>query len=218
MITRRTALMGAAVAALLATAPALAAEDLKLPRQHIDLVAPPLVHAHEQATKEGPKIVEFRMTIQEKEIVIDDAGTKFQAMTFNGSIPGPMMVVHEGDYMELTLVNPETNSMPHNIDLHAATGALGGGALTKVNPGEQAVLRWKATRPGVFVYHCAPEGMIPWHVISGMHGTVMVLPRDGLKDGDGKPLHYDKLFYIGENDLYVPKDEKGKYKTYETPG
>jgi len=41
MITRRTALMGAAVAALLATAPALAAEDLKLPRQHVDLVAPP---------------------------------------------------------------------------------------------------------------------------------------------------------------------------------
>ena len=31
-------------------------------------------------------------------------------MTYNGSMPGPMMVVHEGDYMELTLVNPETNS------------------------------------------------------------------------------------------------------------
>jgi len=217
MITRRTALMGAAIAALLATAPALA-DDLKLSRQHVNLVAPPLVHPHEQATREGPKILEFRLTIQEKEIVIDDAGTKFQAMTFNGSMPGPMMVLHEGDYMELTLVNPETNTMPHNIDLHSATGALGGGALTKVNPGEQAVLRWKATRPGVFVYHCAPEGMIPWHVISGMHGTVMVLPRDGLKDGDGKPLRYDRIFYIGENDLYVPKDEKGKYKTYETPG
>ncbi len=215
MITRRTALMGAAVAALLATAPVLA-DDLKLPRQHVDLVAPPLVHPHEQATKEGPKIFEFRLTVQEKETVIDEAGTRMWAMTYNGSMPGPMMVLHEGDYMELTLVNPATNSMPHNIDLHAATGGLGGGALTNVNPGEQAVLRWKATRPGVFVYHCAPAGMIPWHVVSGMHGTVMVLPRDGLKDGDGKPLHYDKIFYIGENDLYVPKDEKGKYKTYET--
>jgi len=217
MITRRTALMGAAIAALLATAPALA-DDLKLPRQHVNLVAPPFVHPHEQATREGPKIVEFKLTVQEKEVVIDDAGTRFWAMTYNGSMPGPMMVLHEGDYMELTLANPETNAMPHNIDLHAATGALGGGALTKVNPGEQAVLRWKATRPGVFVYHCAPEGMIPWHVVSGMHGAVMVLPRDGLKDGDGKPLHYDKIFYIGENDLYVPKDENGKYKTYETLG
>ncbi len=217
MITRRTALMGAAIAALLATAPALA-DDLKLPRQHVNLVAPPFVHPHEQATKEAPKIVEFKLTVEEKEVVLDDAGTRMWAMTYNGSLPGPMMVVHEGDYMELTLVNPETNTMPHNIDLHAATGALGGGALTKVNPGEQAVLRWKATRPGVFVYHCAPEGMIPWHVVSGMHGTVMVLPRDGLKDGEGKPLHYDRIFYIGENDFYVPKDEKGKYKIYETLG
>jgi nitrite reductase (NO-forming) len=217
MITRRTALMSAAIVALLTAAPALA-DDLKLPRQHVNLVAPPFVHPHEQATKEGPKIVEFKLTVEEKEVVIDDAGTKMWAMTYNGSLPGPMMVLHEGDYMELTLVNPETNTMPHNIDLHAATGALGGGALTKVNPGEQAVLRWKATRAGVFVYHCAPEGMIPWHVVSGMHGTVMVLPRDGLKDGDGKPLHYDKVFYIGENDFYVPKDANGKYKTYETLG
>ena len=107
-------------------------------------------------------------------------------------------------------VKLNSNTMLHNIDLHAATGALGGDALIKVNPGEQAVPRWRATRPGVFVYHCAPEGMIPWHVVSAMHGTVMVLPRDGLKDGDGKPLHYAKIFYIGENDLYVPKDENGK--------
>jgi nitrite reductase (NO-forming) len=220
MLTRRTALTGAAIAALMMTLPAVAraADDLKLARERVELVAPPFVHPHEQATKAGPKIIEFKLTVREKEVVIDDAGTKMWAMTYNGSMPGPMMVVHEGDYVELTLVNPETNTMPHNIDLHAATGALGGGALTKVNPGEQVVLRWKATRPGVFIYHCAPEGMIPWHVVSGMHGTVMVLPRDGLKDETGKPLHYDKVFYIGENDLYVPKDENGKYKTYETLG
>ena len=49
-----------------------------------------------------------------------------------------MMVVHEGDYVELRLVNPETNTMPHNVDFHSATGALGGAKLTNVNPGEQA--------------------------------------------------------------------------------
>jgi nitrite reductase (NO-forming) len=41
------------------------------------------------------------------------------------------MVVHEGDYVELTLKNPSTNLLVHNIDFHASTGALGGGALTK---------------------------------------------------------------------------------------
>src|SRR3954464_6993885 len=198
MLTRRAAMFSAAAAVLMLATPALA-DELKLPRQHIDLVAPPFVHPHEQATKRGPIIAEFKMTIEEKEVVIDNAGTKFQAMTYNGSMPGPLMVVHEGDYLELTLVNPETNSMPHNIDFHAATGGLGGGALTHVSPGEQAVLRFKATRTGTFVYHCAPEGMIPWHVVSGMHGSMMVLPRDGLKDPQGKPLRYDRIYYVGEN-------------------
>jgi nitrite reductase (NO-forming) len=218
MLTRRTAMMGAAIAALMLATPALA-QDLKLPRQKIELVAPPFVHPHEQATKQGPKIMEFKLVVEEKQMVIDEQGTKFQAMTFNGSMPGPLMVVHEGDYVELTLVNPDSNMMPHNIDFHSATGALGGGELTMVNPGEQVVLRWKATRTGVFVYHCAPGGpMIPWHVVSGMSGAVMVLPRDGLNDGNGKPLRYDRVYYIGENDLYVPRDEKGKFKHYDSHG
>lgn len=34
----------------------------------------------------------------------------------------------------------------------------------------------------------------------------MVLPRDGLKDRNGKPLRYDRAYYIGENDFYVPRD------------
>lgn len=35
------------------------------------------------------------MTIEEKEIVIGD-GTKVHAITLNGSIPSPMMLVHVG--------------------------------------------------------------------------------------------------------------------------
>src|SRR6266481_1070539 len=218
MLTRRAAMYSAAAAVLMLATPTLA-DELKLPRQTVELVAPPFVHAHEQATRQGPKIMEFKLVVEEKKVVIDEQGTTFQAMTFNGSMPGPLMVVHEGDYVELTLVNPETNSMPHNIDFHAATGALGGAELSLINAGEQVVIRWKATRTGTFVYHCAPGGpMIPWHVVSGMNGAVMVLPREGLTDGKGKPLHYDRVVYIGEQDLYVPRDEKGKYKSYDSPG
>jgi len=221
MLTRREALFGVAGAAAIATLPIEAprAADISgLPRTKVDLVAPPFVHAHEQVATGGPKVVEFKLTIKEQPVVIDGDGTTLQAMTYNGSIPAPMMVVHQDDYVELTLVNPETNEMPHNIDFHAATGALGGGALTHVNPGEQVVLRFKATRAGTFVYHCAPEGMIPWHVVSGMSGTIMVLPRDGLKDHEGKRLTYDRVFYIGESDFYVPRDENGNFKNFETLG
>jgi len=217
MISRTISFASAAIA-LVIVAPA-AAQDLSLARQKIDLVPPPFVHAHEQAADQGPRILEFTLVAEEKEVIIDDAGTKLQAMTFNGSIPGPLMVVHEGDYVEVTLVNPAASTMPHNIDFHAATGALGGGQLTMVNPGEQVVLRWKATRAGVFVYHCAPGGaMIPLHVVSGMSGAVMVLPRDGLKDDVGKPLRYDRVYYIGENDFYIPRDAKGNFKSYPSAG
>ncbi|TGT24551.1 nitrite reductase, copper-containing, partial [Mesorhizobium sp. M4B.F.Ca.ET.169.01.1.1] len=98
----------------------------------------------------------------------------------------------QDDYIELTLINPDTNSLAHNIDFHAATGALGGGGLTLINPGEQVTPRFKATRTGTFVYHCAPGGaMIPWHVVSGMNGAIMVLPRDGLRNDKGEPVKYD---------------------------
>ncbi len=207
----------ATLAIYILSVPARADELDKLPHEKVTLVAPPLIHPHQQAIHRGPEVVEFEMSVQEKPFVIDDQGTTVQAMTFNGSIPGPMMVVHQDDYLQLTLRNPSTNTMPHNIDFHAATGALGGGALTLINPGEEVVLRWKATRAGVFIYHCAPGGaMIPWHVVSGMSGAVMVLPRDGLKDRDGKRLHYDRAYYIGENDFYVPRDEKGNYKQYRS--
>ena len=187
-----------------------------LSRVKVDLLAPPQVHAHQQVAPQEPRVVQFRLEVEEKKMVIDDQGTTLQAMTFNGSMPGPTMVVHEGDYVELTLVNPASNSMPHNIDLHAATGALGGAGLTLVAPGQEAVLRFKADRTGTFVYHCAPEGMVAWHVLAGMSGTLMVLPRDGLKDAAGKPLHYDRAYTIGEFDLYIPKDKDGKYKDYKT--
>ncbi|MER8995860.1 copper-containing nitrite reductase [Mesorhizobium sp. M0019] len=225
MITRRDALFGAAIgAATVAALPAFSATVTKtdirgLAREKIELVAPPFVHPHDQIATGGPKIVEFTMTIEEKPVVIDADGTTLNAMTYNGSIPGPLMVVHQDDYVELTLINPDTNSLAHNIDFHAATGALGGGALTLINPGEQVTLRFKATRTGTFVYHCAPGGaMIPWHVVSGMSGAIMILPRDGLRNDKGEPVKYDKIFYIGENDFYIPRDEKGNFKTYESAG
>lgn len=63
------------------------------------------------------------MVIEEKEIEIEP-GVFIHAFTFNGSVPGPLIVVHEGDYVVLTLVNPTASTLMHNIDFHAATGAL----------------------------------------------------------------------------------------------
>ncbi len=225
ILSRRGLLAATAItaAAAMGTAKAIAEEakvDISsLPRVKQALVAPPFLPEHEQVATGGPKIVEVTLTIEEKKIVIDNEGTEIWAFAYNGSVPGPIIVVHEGDYVELTLKNLATNAMEHNIDFHASTGALGGGALTKVLPGEQTVLRWKAIKQGVFVYHCAPgDVMIPYHVVHGMNGAVMVLPRAGLNDGKGNPLKYDHAYFVGEQDFYIPRDENGAYKKYETAG
>lgn len=230
-VTRRnfmtgTAAVGAGLLAIeIASTPAEAAtskteqEIAKLPRVKQEMVAPPFFPKHDQIAKGGPKVVEVEFVIEEKRMVLDDNDAEIWALTFNGSVPGPMIVVHENDYIELTLVNPASNVMEHNIDFHASTGALGGGGLTHVSPGEKCVLRFKATKAGTFVYHCAPEGaMIPYHVVHGMNGAITVLPRDGLKGKGGTPIKYDRAYYVGEQDYYLSKDEDGEYIKYETAG
>ena len=185
-----------------------------------ELVAPPFAPAHEHVATTGPRIVEITLVTEERLMVVDeDTGASVWALTYNGSVPGPLIIVHEGDMVEVTIRNPADSMMEHNVDFHAATGALCGGALTHDYPGEEAVLRWKATKPGVFTYHCAPGGaMIPYHVCHGMNGAVMVLPRNGLRDRDGTLLDYDKIFYVGEQDYYLPTDEDGTYRSYATAG
>lgn len=190
-------------------------EDLVHIKQ--ELVAPPALPNHEQTAPGDPVVVEVELIIEEKELEVEP-GVKTWALTFNGTVPAPLIVVHQNDYVQLTLVNPSTSTLAHNIDFHAATGAMGGGDLSLVQPGEQVTIRFKATKSGVFVYHCAPGGvMVPLHVTSGMNGAIMVLPRDGLKDENGDPVRYDKAYYIAEQDYYIPKDSNGKYKEYTKP-
>jgi nitrite reductase (NO-forming) len=60
--------------------------------------------------------------------------------------------------------------------------------------------------------------MTPWHINSGMNGAILVLPRDGLKDGAGRPLKYDRIYYIGEQDYYVPRNADGSFRKYDSIG
>lgn len=190
-------------------------DDLERVKQ--ELVAPPLLPKHEQVSPGSPKLVEVTLSAIERKMEIAP-GDSIWALTFNGSVPAPIIVVHQDDFVELTLKNPATNTMQHNIDFHAATGQMGGGDLSLVNPGQQATFRFRATKPGVFVYHCAPGGMmVPIHVTSGMNGVIMVLPREGLKDENGNAIKYDKAYYAVEQDYYLPTGADGKTKNFSTP-
>ena len=188
------------------------------------MVDPPFLPDHDQVATGPPRLVKIRMEIVEREVEVAPGVFVWQ-MAFNNSVPGPVPVVFQWDWVELTLVNAATgqagfnvadgaaNLMIHNIDFHASTGALGGGELTKINPGQEVVLTWRATKAGLFVYHCAPGGiMVPYHVVTGGNGAIMVLPREGLRDGYGDLIEYDRAFYFGEQDYYVPKEADGTWR------
>ena len=73
-----------------------------------ELVAPPFAPEHEQVATGGPKIIEITMVTEERLMVVDeDTGASVWALTYNGSVPGPLIICHEGDMVELTLRTPK---------------------------------------------------------------------------------------------------------------
>jgi nitrite reductase (NO-forming) len=117
------------------------------------------------------------------------------------TVPGPMIRVRQGNHVTINLCNTLENQEPHNIDFHASMGPGGGAAATNVMPGECKTLRFKASRAGSYIYHCAGEGM-PWeHVAYGMYGLIHVDPPFGpISNGF-------KEFYVGQSDWYLQVDE-----------
>lgn len=145
-------------------------------------------------TRSQPETVRFTLTIREVTAQLADGAT-YNFWTFDGTVPGPMLRVMEGDTVELTLVNPETSGTSHNIDLHAVNGPGGGADVTNVAPGESKTVTFKALASGAYVYHCAfPPPM--HHIAQGMYGAIVVEPRGGLPK-------VDREFYIMQGDWYT---------------
>src|SRR3972149_3659130 len=153
-------------------------------------------------TRTEPTTVQVTLTVQEVVSELAD-GTSYSFWTFDGTVPGPMIRVMEGDTVELTLVNPDTSAVGHNIDLHAVNGPGGGAGVTNVLPGASTTFPFKALNPGLYIYHCAYAP--PWHHIAqGMYGGILVEPAGGLPKVDHE-------FYVvqGEWDTSAPFGTKG---------
>jgi nitrite reductase (NO-forming) len=97
----------------------------------------------------------------------------FGTSQVNITSPGPTIVVHEGDVVELTLVNvgtiPHSFGIVHNV---GGTEVLFDSGMQQVPPGESATIRFVATEEGTFYYQC----MVPGHAQLGMWGRIIVLP------------------------------------------
>ena len=166
--------------------PAQATDAANVARDPAD-VPPPI-------TRTAPTTVQVTLTA--KEVVAELAdGTTYAFWTFDGTVPGPLVRVMEGDTIEFTLINDLSSVNGHNIDFHAVNGPGGGAEVTNVAPGETATFTWKALHAGAFVYHCAfPPPM--HHIAQGMYGAIVVEPVGGLP-----PV--DREFYIMQGDWYT---------------
>ncbi|MCC6621604.1 MAG: nitrite reductase, copper-containing [Deltaproteobacteria bacterium] len=161
------------------------------------LTAPPMV-PEPPSHKEPAKVI---VRLEVKEIVAPiSEGVDYTFWTFGGTVPGSFIRVRQGDTVEFHLLNHPDNKMPHNIDLHAATGPGGGAASSFTAPGHSSQFTFKALNQGLYIYHCAtaPVGM---HIANGMYGLIFVEPPQGLPA-------VDREFYVVQGDFYTV----GKYR------
>jgi nitrite reductase (NO-forming) len=115
-----------------------------------------------------------RITLQEGDSYIGN-GVMYQGFTIDGKIPGPTIIVDEGDIVSFTIVND--GDLPHGASIHAAYTQTSK-YLGKIEPGDSATIVFRTTVPGVYMYHCAPGGhAIPMHIIFGQYGMMVVKPR-----------------------------------------
>lgn len=168
----------------------------KMPKETHAIVLPP--QAPPQITRKTPARVAIEVEVREEVKRLSD-GVDYTFWTFGGTVPGPMLRVREGDYVDFTLANHPSSKLPHNIDLHAVTGQGGGAEGSFTAPGHKSTFSFRALNPGLYIYHCAtaPVGM---HVANGMYGLILVEPKEGLPK-------VDREFYVVQGEFYT----KGKF-------
>ncbi len=148
--------------------------------------------------------VKVTMTAMEKEVAVDNSGTKYPAWTFDGAMPGKFVRVHEGDTVDFTLINPPENKNSHAMDFHAAQVDVLN-EFAPVKPGETKHFIFKAKVPGLFMYHCGASPMVQ-HIARGMYGAILVEPKGGYNKAYPKP---DREYVLVQSQ-YFPNAEDYK--------
>ncbi|HEY8995589.1 MAG TPA: copper-containing nitrite reductase [Lacunisphaera sp.] len=171
-------------------------EILALPVEQAILTAPP--HVPPPITRKHNARVVVNLEVREIVGRLAD-GVEYTFWTYGGSVPGSFIRIREGDVVEFHLNNHPSSKLPHNIDLHAVTGAGGGAASTFTAPGHSSQFTFQALNAGLYVYHCA-TAPVPMHIGNGMYGLILVEPKEGL------PV-VDKEYYVMQGEFYTT----GKY-------
>jgi ZIP family zinc transporter len=108
-------------------------------------------------------------------------GMTVMANTYNGVVPGPAIVVNQGDTVVIDYVNdgplPDTVHLHGIHDIPVSMDGVAGISQPMVQPGGHYVYRFVASQPGTFIYHThGTEAMLD----SGLYGAIIVEPAHPL--------------------------------------
>ncbi|MGH3134943.1 MAG: multicopper oxidase family protein [Gaiellaceae bacterium] len=112
------------------------------------------------------------------------SGRAVEALTFNGSSPGPELRVKEGDLVEVTLRNDDVDQGVtihwHGVDVPNAEDGVAGVTQNAVLPGERYTYRFRAEQVGTFWYHS--HQVSSSEVRRGLFGAFVIEPQVAATD------------------------------------
>jgi FtsP/CotA-like multicopper oxidase with cupredoxin domain len=123
--------------------------------------------------------------VAQKTMVKLASGDTFEALTYNGQVPGPELRVRQGELVEVTLQNRDISDGVtihwHGVNVPNAEDGVAGLTQDAVMPGESHVYRFRANDSGTYWYHSHQHSLT--EVVQGLFGAFIVEPRD-LPAGD----------------------------------
>ena len=125
----------------------------------------------------GEPQVKFLLTAEHRTIRLS-SGRRVDALTFNGTSPGPELRVHRGDLVEVTLANKDIEGGVtihwHGVDVPNAEDGVAGVTQDAVLPGKTYTYRFRADQVGTFWYHTHQSSS--GGVARGLFGAFVILP------------------------------------------
>jgi ZIP family zinc transporter len=119
-------------------------------------------------------------------------GMSVMANTYNGVVPGPALVVNQGDTVVIDYANddrtPDTIHLHGIHDIPVSMDGVAGISQPLVPQGGRFTYRFVASEPGTFIYHTHDNEAM---VNSGLYGAILVEPAHPLPDERG--LSHDFL-------------------------
>ena len=141
-------------------------------------------HAHEGtsvADLRGPQSApQRRFTLTAQQVAVRLAsGRTVEALSFNGTVPGPELRVREGEVVEVTLRNRDVADGVsihwHGVDVPNGEDGVAGVTQDAVPPGGSHVYRFRAGQVGTFWYHAHQASAN--EVRRGLYGALVIQPR-----------------------------------------